>query len=211
MQTENDDSEKKYTNEEYEIDYELKTQGLENIFGPMFNIVGHAVIPFAIGGSVDMYYFKEHVNGTVFATMELIEPDGTGPIPNDFGTYELVAFTKEHYDATNELSSFNLIERRMCSIFTSIGHYSRDAVLNPKDTIEIPNENGDNYYLVLDNYQSKGKVFMIGNKSHHLLLCIQIFKSEMGFAIQNGSEKLLSLLKKHGFYPYSDLDRPSVV
>jgi hypothetical protein len=209
MENENDSIEKKFSNEEYEIDYQLKTQGLENILGTMFNIVGHAIIPFEIGGSVDMYYFNEHLNGTGFATMELIEPDGTGPIPNDYGTYELVAFTKEHYD-NNELSSFNKIERKICGIFTSIGHYSREVILNPKDTIEIPSEDGESSYLVLDNYQPEGKVFMIGDKNHHLLLCVQIFKSEMEFARQNGSEKLFSLLKNQGFYPFSDLDRPSV-
>jgi len=85
---------KEFTDEEHEQDYELKKQGLEHILGEMHDIVGHAIIPFAIGGAVDMYYFPNHIKGTGFATMELLEPDGTGPLPNRLGTYELVAFTK---------------------------------------------------------------------------------------------------------------------
>jgi hypothetical protein len=86
---------KNFTDEELDEDYELKSEGLERILGKSDSIVGHAIIPFEVGGSVDMYYYhKGVVNGTGFATMELIQPDGTGPIPNRNGTYELVAFTK---------------------------------------------------------------------------------------------------------------------
>lgn len=48
----------------------------------MHGIVGHAIIPFSIGGAVDMYYFTDHIKGTGFATMELLNPDGNGPKPN---------------------------------------------------------------------------------------------------------------------------------
>src|SRR5918912_1106382 len=79
----------KFSDEDYEKDYELKSKALEDILGKMHNLVGHAIIPFAVGGAVDMYYFPNHISGTGFATMELLEPDGTGPLPNRLGTYEL--------------------------------------------------------------------------------------------------------------------------
>lgn len=118
------------TEQEHELDYELKSKALENVLGKMHDLVGHAIIPFAIGGAVDMYYFPNHIKGTGFATMELLEPDGTGPLPNRLGTYELVAFTK-NYDYNNSEDSqtpFNLIERKICGIFTTIQLFKRSSI-----------------------------------------------------------------------------------
>jgi hypothetical protein len=198
--------------EEYDKDYELKEQGLENVLGKMHDIVGHAIIPFEVGGAVDMYYFPNHIQGTGFATMELLNPDGNGPKPNRLGTYELVAFTKEPYNESKDIhTAFNLIERRICGIFTTIGNYSFQAVLNPNETCEVPRDDDENRCLVFDNYQPDSKEFKVGDRKHHLLLCLEIFRSEMEFARKNGSAELFSLLKENGYYPYSDLDREPVV
>lgn len=90
--------------------------------------------------------------------------------------------------------------------------YSSQAVLNPKETIEVPNgENEENTCFVFDLYEREGKKFKIGNREHHLLLCMEIFRSEMDYARQNGSDELFKILKEKGIYPYSDLDRePSI-
>jgi Suppressor of fused protein (SUFU) len=200
---------KEFTQQEHEDYYELKTKGLENVLGTMHNMVGHAIIPFSIGGAVDMYYFPNHIKGTGFATMELLEPDGTGPLPNRIGTYELVAFTKHDINMNEDTQTpFNVIERKMCGIFTKIGIFSTQAVLNPNETCEVPNgENEENSCLVFDLYKPDNKDFKIGDKKHHLLLCIQVFRTEMEYSRANGSEKLLEKLKQAGHYPYSDLDR----
>ncbi len=204
---------REFTAEEYELDYELKSKGLEGVLGKMHNIVGHAIIPFAIGGAVDMYYFPNHIKGTGFATMELLEPDGTGPLPNRLGTYELVAFTKIDYNNIEDpQASFNLIERKVCGFFTTIGFFSRQAVLNPNETSEVPNDEGqENTCLVFDLYHPNNNEFRIGERKHHLLLCLQVFRSEMEFSRANGSGELLKKLKEAGHYPYSDLDREPVV
>ena len=203
---------KEFSEEEFNLDYEQKTKGLENILGKMHNLVGHAIIPFSVGGAVDMYYYPNHIMGTGFATMELLEPDGSGPVPNRLGTYELVAFTKHSFDNSNDKNSlFNLIERTICGIFTTIGFYSRESKLNPYDTCEIPNEEGqDNTCILFDLYNPDNKNLIIGNREHHLLLCLQLFRSELNFARENGTETLLSKLKEAGYYPYSDLDRDPV-
>jgi hypothetical protein len=90
--------------------------------------------------------------------------------------------------------------------------YSSQAVLNPKETIEVPNgENEENTCFGFDLYEREGKKFKIGNREHHLLLCMEIFRSEMDYARQNGSDELFKILKEKGIYPYSDLDRePSI-
>ncbi|ACT95682.1 hypothetical protein [Dyadobacter fermentans] len=68
---------REFSEEEFEADYEAKRKGLENVLGKMHDIVGHAIIPFAVGGAVDMYYFPNHIPGTGFATMELLIRMGT--------------------------------------------------------------------------------------------------------------------------------------
>jgi hypothetical protein len=174
-------------------------------------MVGHAIIPFEVGGAVDMYYFPNHIPGTGFTTMELLDPNGNGPKPNRLGTYELVAFTKQPYNESEGTeTSFYLIERRICGIFTTIGNYSFQAVLNPNETCEVPAEGEENMCLVFDSYQPEKKQFKIGERKHHLLLCLEIFRSEMEYARRNGSEELLEKLKVAGHYPYSDLDREPV-
>jgi len=203
---------KEFSEEDYELDYEQKSQGLENVLGKMHGLVGHAIIPFSVGGAVDMYYFPNHIQGIGFATMELLEPDGSGPLPNRLGTYELVAFTKHDYNDNEDTpTAFNLIERTVCGFFTTIGFYSRQAILNPNETCEVPNGQGEeNSCLVFDLYEPEGKKFKIGERQHHLLLCIQVFRTEMEFARANGSEELFKKLKNAGHYPYSDLDREPV-
>jgi len=204
---------KEFTEEEWEASYTLKMQALESVLGESHGIVGHAIVPFYIGGAMDMYYFPNHIKGTGFATMELLEPDGTGPLPNNLGTYELVAFTKHIItESNNDEHPFNLIERRICGIFTNTGFFSREAVLKVNDTCEIPRDGSEeNICLVFDNYSPEGKQFNIGESKHHLLLCLEIFRSEMDFARREGSKKLFEKLKEHGHYPYGDLDRFPVV
>jgi len=198
---------KVFTDEEFTSSYELKSKAIEGVLGKMEDMVGHAIIPFEIGGAVDMYYFSEHIAGTGFVTMELINPDGSGPKPNVIGTYELVAFTKEKYHNIEDSGTpFNKIERHICGLFTTIGNYSSQAVLNPKETCEVPTDQEENACLIFDAY----KGFQISDRIHHLLLCLQVFRSEMDFARANGTDKLIDLLKNAGHYPYSDLNREKV-
>jgi hypothetical protein len=196
-----------FSDEQYEQHYELKKQGLERVLGEMYHLVGHAIIPFQVGGAVDMYYFPRAVDGTAFATMELIEPDGSGPQPSRIGTYELVAFTKYKIGE----AAFEKIERRMCRIFTIVARYSYEAQLNPLETIEVPaGEDEPNYCLILDEYKKQGVEFIIGNSRHGLLLLIEVFRSEMEYAMKHGSQVVLDKLRENGHYPYSDLGREPV-
>ena len=200
-----------FTDEEHEEHYELKMEGMENILGESYELVGHAIIPFDVGGAVDMYYFPNGIKGTGFATMELIYPDGFGPVMSSIGTYELVAFTK-HEISKDEESDYYKIERRMCKIFTELGFYTKEALVEPRDTCEVPQDEGEpNICLIFDEYAPEGKQFKIGNKKHGLLLVIEVFPEEMHYAMNNGGQKLLDLLKKQGHYPYSDMNREPVV
>ena len=186
---------------------ELKQQGIEAILGQMFYIVGHAIIPFKIGGSMNMYYFPSaQIKGTGFVTMELLTPEREIPIENKKGTYELLAFTKQVYNPQKE-TEFHQIERTICSIFTSIAFYSQETALNPFDTCEIPTNEDESICIIFDIYSH----FKIGKEKHHLLLCTQVFKEELEYAQEKGTKKLIRKLKKAGYYPYSDLNRQAVV
>ncbi|MBN2311420.1 MAG: suppressor of fused domain protein [Candidatus Hydrogenedentes bacterium] len=205
-----------FTDEEYDRHYEAKQAALERILGPMHEMVGHAIIPFQVGGAVDMYYFPNGIPGTGFATMELIEPDGSGPKPNPIGTSELVAFTKlpipDDHGSAGEDHPFNRIERRMCGILTGIGRYSFHAVLKPHDTCEVPldREGSDMACLIFDQYTGAGGDFVIDGKQHCLLLCMEVFRSELEYARANRTASLIEKLRAGGHYPYSDLEREPV-
>lgn len=203
-------SRSRFTDEEYEEYEELKMKGLEYVLGKSDRLVGHAIIPFEVGGSVDMYYFPNGVEGTGFATMELINPDGLGPVKNSMGTYELVAFTRHKY--SSEDKAFSNIERRMCKIFTELGFYTKEVRVEPRETCEVPQDEGEpNICLIFDEYTPGGKQFKIGDNKHGLLLVIEVFPDEMHYAMDNGGQNLLDLLKEKGYYPYSDMDRTSVI
>ncbi|MDR2936316.1 MAG: suppressor of fused domain protein, partial [Rikenellaceae bacterium] len=64
--------------------------------------------------------------------------------------------------------------------------------------------------LVFDHYKSGETEFNVGDRRHHLLLCLRIYRSEMEYARQNGSNVLIEKLKAAGLYPYSDLDREPI-
>ncbi|HHW31968.1 MAG TPA: hypothetical protein GXX20_09905 [Clostridiaceae bacterium] len=46
---------------------------MESILGKQYHMVSHAIIPFNVGGTVDIYIYPHAIEGTAFATMELIE------------------------------------------------------------------------------------------------------------------------------------------
>lgn len=206
---------REFSEEECNRHYEAKQAALERCLGPMYSMIGHAIVPFGLSGdAVDMYYFPNGIPGTGFATMELIEPDGSGPKPNRIGTYELVTFTKLRMPRDSESDEnhpFNKIERRMCLIMTGIGLYSYHAVINPGETCELPvYENEPNQCLIFDEYRRDGTAFEIEGRKHCLLLCIEVFCSEMEYAVRHGSDIVLRKLKATGHCPYSDLDREPV-
>jgi hypothetical protein len=52
--------------------------------------------------------------------------------------------------------------------------------------------------------------FTLFGSENELRLCIGITKQELKFKMEHGAEKLLGLLKHHGVYPFTDLERQSV-
>jgi hypothetical protein len=157
-----------------------------------------------------MYYFPQFPHGTAFATMELLDSEGSGLLPSRIGTYELLALTK--LDWTNPpTAAFSSIDRRMCGLLTAIARYSEIASLNPNETCEVPADgDGPNASIIFAAHPTASS-FQIGMQVHGLLLCIEVHAVELEFARQQGTQALIRLLRASGHFPYSDLDRPAVV
>jgi len=91
------------------------------------------------------------------------------------------------------------------------------ACFVPKETLEgpFPLQVGTRLYQFLKlrtgQRLSMCTAFPIGDEQHGLLLCIEVFRSELEFAMENSRDELITLLKEHGHYPRSDLDREPVV
>jgi hypothetical protein len=192
--------------------YEQKSALMESILGKEHDMVMHAMIPYAVGGSLDLYYFPHGIPGTAIATKELSEMPGEGSKNNVFASYELAMFTKHPIDlaaAKSDEHPFGKAHRNINTILNCIAPYSAQVTLNPRETCDFPQdmERVGGKCLIFDAY---GPAAQTPDGSFGILAVIEIFPSEMAYAREHGGEALLTLLKTAGHYPYSDLDRSPV-
>lgn len=193
--------------------YERKSRLMEAALGKEHHMVMHALIPYAIGGGLDLYYYPNGLPGTAIATKELCELPNEGPSNKVYRTFELVMFTKRGLDldaAMDDTNEFGRAHVNINSILNVIAPYSAEATLNPNETCEFPAdmERVGGKCLVFDGY-SPESVDLVADFG--LLAIIEIFRSEMDYARSNGGAALIKRLKEKGYYPYSDLDREPVV
>ena len=193
--------------------YDRKTALMEAVLGPEHDMVMHAIIPYAIGGGLDLYYYPSGVPGTAVATKELSESPGEGSSNRVFRCYELVMFTRQPLDldaAQDEGTAFGRAHAVINAVLNHIAPYSAQATLNPNETCEFPADmpTVGGRCLVFDGYPSypEDEPAEFG-----LLAVIEVFRSEMEFARKHGGAELLKRLRAAGHYPYSDLDRDPVV
>ncbi len=193
--------------------HEQKSAFMESVLGKEHDMVMHAIIPFEIGGGLDLYYFPNGIDGTAIATKELVNRHGNGPSNRVYPAYELVMFTRHALDldeVKDENTPFGKAHDSMNRILNMIAMYCQEATLNPNETCEFPKdmEHVGGKCLMFDAYSPTQAV---GSAQMGLLLIIEVFRSEMTHAMKNGGAKVLSLLKEAGHYPYSDLDRDPVI
>ncbi len=191
--------------------YATKTAAMVEILGEEHGVVMHSIIPYAIGGGLDLYYFPQGVEGTAIATKELCEIPGQGSSNDVFDLYELVMFTRHALsldDAKDGSTPFGRAHHSINAILYCIARYSEQATLNPLETCEFPAdmETVGGKCLIFDAYGTDADHAEFG-----LLAIIEITRSEMDYAREFGGGELIAKLKQAGYYPYSDLDRPAVV
>ncbi len=192
--------------------YEHKSRLMEASLGKEHDMVMHAIIPYAVGGGLDLYYYPHGIPGTAIATKELSELPDEGSRNDDYRCYELVMFTRHLLDlnaAKDHATAFGRAHANIYAILNLIARYSAEARLNPGETCEFP----------ADMKKVGGKCLIFegyGRHSNHvvrsfgLLAIIEVFPSEMNHARKRGGEKLIARLRDRGHYPYSDLDRDPV-
>ena len=120
---------------------EMKEEALKRVLGSMHGEVLHAIIPFYVGGTLDLYYFPQHTSGTAIATQELISEEGKGPSNRVHRAYELCMFTRHALDlpnAQNVNTAFGKIHQRINRILNLVARYGSEEALNPGETAEFP-------------------------------------------------------------------------
>lgn len=200
------------TNEEVDKWNEEKSALMEQMLGKEHDMVMHAMIPYRLGGGLDLYYYPHGRPGTAIATKELCETPDQGSSNLVFNQYELVMFTRQPLDldaASNEDTPFGRIHSRINAILNCIALYSAEAELNPRETCEFPEDMEvlGGGCLIFDGLSPDGDE---ETSDFGLLVLIEIFRSELEFARANSGAELLERLKAKGHYPYSDLDRKPV-
>jgi hypothetical protein len=192
--------------------YERKSQMLEVLLGKEHDMVMHAIIPYVMGGALDLYYYPNGIPGTGVATKELSDVPGEGSSNELYPNYELVMFTRREIDldqTRDEASPFGKAHQNINAILNLIARYSAEAELKPRDTCEFPEDMEDvgGKCLIFDAYNVEHNAF----EDFGVMLVMEVFRSEMEFARANGGEELLDRLKAFGHYPYSDMNREPVV
>jgi len=188
-----------------------KQKSLDEALEKMEDTVLHALIPFFIGGTLDLYLFRNFLPGTLYVTQELFTPDPKGrPKKSKAGWFELAAAYRDDSDQTDAKGMTPSI-RSAGRILNPIARYASMASLGPGETAEIPGDEGEpNTCIVFDRVDLGGKTLSASGEAFFLLLVIQIHPQELAFARAHKSAELFKRLKASGYYPYSDLDRPSV-
>jgi len=170
---------------------EARAGALATVLGPSDGMVFHARHPFALGGTADVLGFFQHLPGAVYVTAEL-----TGKPNACYADYELMICHRAPSDWGP-----NVISR--------LAAYTQQAYLGAGETMDIdeatPRDSRIKAYL-FDTYGT----FTLFGHDFELRLCLGITKRELQFKMDHGPEKLLQQLKRHGVYPYTDLDRESV-
>lgn len=192
--------------------YDKKSAYMADILGPEHDMVMHAIIPYEVGGALDLYYFPNGIEGTAVATKELSYALRKSSSNRKFKKYELVMFTRvplDLDDAKDEDTPFGKAHHYINSVLNPVARYSEMAELNPGDTSEFPTEFegiGGKCFIFSD-YGSKTEA----QEPFGLMTLIEIHRNEMAFARENSGEELIERLKEKGVFPYSNTDRPPVV
>jgi len=206
-----------YDEQEAEKWHDHKSKMMERSLGKEHDMVMHAIIPFAVGGGLDLYYYPNGtIPGIAIATKELSNTATDGSTNDLYTTYEMVMFTRYALDldaAKDDSTDFGKAHGNINGILNPLARYSAMAKLNPNETSEFPEDFGNGFggkCFLFDGYVSYSDT-LNDNATFGLLAIIEVFRSEMQFAREQGGATLIQKLKDTGHYPYSDLDREPVV
>jgi hypothetical protein len=193
--------------------YHIKDKYIESIMGKEHGLVGHAIIPYSVGGAFDQYYYPNYCDGTAIVTKELVNYKFDSPKNDVYDAYELVIVTRNKVHCLLGESALEYDDGPLYAILNAIGRYSATAKLNPFETIEFPDgfENLSKRCLIIDAISASLCNQETHNKKFGLMLIMEIHRDEMEFAMQQKGIELIEKLKQNGVYPYTGINRPSVL
>ena len=233
-----------FTDDERERGNQRLERLLDEILGPVEPFMIHSLIPFCVGGALDLHYYaRSRFGGTFFASWELTAPEFL-PSNRSLDAFELAIATrltvKSQPDETPTKTKKPGFFKRLFSVkspeekkrddlhrvLTNLAFYvcSDGVEVNGYDTLEFPQDFDDKQLagrcFVFDELPAAAPVPVptspderspLDGKRFGVLLAIEVFREEMNWAREEGTEKLVERLKTAGAYPFSDLDRESVV
>lgn len=191
-------SKSKENSDDWQIVWDARLRGLTQVLGRPQDKVFHAFFPFGYGGFADVLVFPKFIKGRTYVTA-----DCTGPLSaqlkSRLGQYELMMCTKKPCEA----AAFQI---------KTLAQYTLQAKLQPGDTMEFKRSKGSTLRgLIFTHPGEKPLHFKFLGKNYGLLLCIGVTLDELRFAQEEGSDKLLPVLKSRGVFPYTDFTRKSVL
>ncbi|MFO0775273.1 MAG: suppressor of fused domain protein [Nitrospiraceae bacterium] len=177
--------------DEWEEVWDARAQALSRVLGPKHEDVFHAPHPFGLGRQADVVAFYHHIPGVVYVTAEL-----TGKPDACYADYELMICHRTDADW-----GVNVISR--------LAPYTQESSIDEGESMDIDSATPADSLIkafVFDTYRK----FTLFGEEFDLRLCVGITKAELQFKIEHGAEELFARLKRHGVYPYTDLDRDSI-
>ena len=209
---------KRKQEKEFELEdkaYLVKDKYIESVLGKEHDMVNHSIIPFSAGGAFDLYYYPNYCDGTAMATKELVNHKFNSPGNDVYDAYELVIVTRNKLQSLMGESEPEYDDGPIVEILNMIGQYSSMAKLNPYETIEFPGDFGVESVrgkcLIIDAISEPLCNEETNNKKFGLMLIMEIHRDEMEFAMQQRGRELIEILKQKGIYPFSGINRPSVL
>jgi hypothetical protein len=181
--------------DEWTLWWDARLAAMEAVLGKSDDMVGHATIPFQIGGAADIVYFHKHMKGIVSVTAELIGCDEQ--IKNRLGNYELMICQRQKDDWGD-------------SLISQLAQYTLEAKLEPGETMDIGSAVPDGATITALLFFKYATSRVRGCKCG-LLLCLGITADELAAAHAGRRDAVEQALVESGVYPFTDLSRKSVL
>lgn len=185
---------------------------MEQMLGPQHDLGAQARRAYADGGALSLFFFPQASGGVAIATQELSRWPFPSPKNDEYDQFELVWMTRHPLESDAEIvkdSPFATAYHQATPSLNLMARYAEQATLNAGDTSEFPPQmarvGGKTFVLFGLDQRPSERVGQFG-----LLVLVEVFRSEMEFARDNGSAALRERLEIAGVYPYSELDRDSV-
>lgn len=185
---------------EWEEVWNARETALKKILGKPGRSVFHAMIPLAFGGTADVVPFPKYVPGMSYVTAEMTG-QAVGQKKNKLGNYELLICSRK---ASPDCAG----------LIATIARFTCEAKLQPGDTMDIDGAFGRKSAiknLLFWHPGNKPCQFKLFEARCGLLLCLGITAKEFSFARENGPQALVDLLIQSKVFPYTTVDRKSVM